>query len=249
VVATGPGAERFAIGDEVMGLTAGGGGHAELAVLHESAALPKPSQMGWAQAGGFTEVFATAHDALFTQCNLAPGERLLVSGGAGGVGIAAVQLGVAAGAHVVASVRDPARRDAVAAFGAEVIAPDRLAGHAPYDVVLEMFPRDNLADDIRALAMGGRIHIVSPMGGADVEIHLPDLMARCASIHASGLKNRGRKAIGEVVDHLGRQVGGWLESGAVSVPIQATWPLDEAASAYKQFSAGGKLGKIVLTMG
>src|SRR3954466_10835874 len=103
VVALGPGATRFKEGDRVMAIV-GGGGQAELAVLHERAAMPVPDALDWPQAGGTPEVFPTAHDALFTQAGLDPGERLLVHGAAGGVGTAAVQLGREAGAHVTATV-------------------------------------------------------------------------------------------------------------------------------------------------
>src|SRR2546427_9313022 len=104
VVAVGPEARRFGPGDRVMSLV-GGGAQAELAVVHERVALPVPDGIGWAEAGGFPEAFTTAHDALFTQCDLEMGERLLVHGAAGGVGTAAVQLGAAAGARVTATVR------------------------------------------------------------------------------------------------------------------------------------------------
>src|SRR5512132_3447949 len=92
VGALGPGARRFAMGDRVMAVV-GGGGHAELAVVHERAAMPVPDPLDWPAAGGLPEVFTTAHDALFTQARLRTGERLPVHGGAGGVGTAAVQLG------------------------------------------------------------------------------------------------------------------------------------------------------------
>src|SRR5437764_10634169 len=98
VVARGPDAARFSEGDRVMAVV-GGGGQAELAVVHERAALPVPDAMDWPAAGGFPEVFTTAHDAIFTQAGLEAGERLLVHGAAGGVGSAAVQLGRAAGAR------------------------------------------------------------------------------------------------------------------------------------------------------
>src|ERR687886_1252393 len=84
VVARGPGADRFAEGDRVMAIV-GGGGQAELAIVHERAAMPVPDALDWPQAGGFPEVFTTAHDAIFTQAELEPGEHLLVHGGAGGV--------------------------------------------------------------------------------------------------------------------------------------------------------------------
>ena len=75
----------------------GGGGQAELAVLHERAAMPVPEGVDWPAAGGLAEVFVTAHDAVFTQAGLRPGERLLVHGAAGGVGTAAIQMARAAG--------------------------------------------------------------------------------------------------------------------------------------------------------
>src|SRR5439155_5348324 len=104
VAATGPGAERFAEGDRVMAIV-GGGGQAELALVHERAAMPVPDALDWPAAGGTPEVFVTAHDALFTQASLESGEHLLVHGGAGGVGTAAIQLGRGAGARVTATVR------------------------------------------------------------------------------------------------------------------------------------------------
>src|SRR3954468_10078737 len=91
VVGLGPDASRFEKGDRVMAIV-GGGGQGELAVLHERAAMPGPEGLGWAEAGGVPEVFTTAHDAIFGQAGLQPGERLLVHGAAGGVGTAAVQL-------------------------------------------------------------------------------------------------------------------------------------------------------------
>src|SRR3954467_7200194 len=105
VAALGRGAERFSEGDRVMGI-AGGGGQAELAVVHERQLMPVPGSLAWPQAGGTPEVFTTAHDAIFTQCGLRAGERLLVHGAAGGVGTAAVQLLLAAGDPLTPSGRN-----------------------------------------------------------------------------------------------------------------------------------------------
>ena len=85
VVQLGPGATRFAVGDRVMGIV-GGGGQAELCTVHERILMPVPERLSWTEAGGTPEVFTTAHDAVFTQGQLVAGERLLVHGGAGGVG-------------------------------------------------------------------------------------------------------------------------------------------------------------------
>src|ERR1700689_2033205 len=119
---TGPNAFRFKPGDRVMGIV-GGGGQAELAVVHERQLMPVPSGLDITHAGGVPEVFTTAQDAIFTQAELKPGERLLVHGGAGGVGTAAIQLGHTAGAEVFATVRNEDVRDEVAKLGATVLAP------------------------------------------------------------------------------------------------------------------------------
>src|SRR3954469_15538707 len=144
IVGRGRHAERFAEGDRVMGIV-GGGGQAELAVVHERQLMPVPDALDRRAAGGFAEVFTTAEDALFAQAKLRPGERLLVHGAAGGVGTAAVQLGAAAGAVVTATVRSPAARDSVAALGAhEVLDPEGFEEHGPFDVVLELVGAPNL---------------------------------------------------------------------------------------------------------
>src|SRR5665213_662352 len=146
-----PGAERFAVGDRVMAIV-GGGGQAELATVHERQLMPVPVALDWPEAGGVPEVFTTAHDALFAQAELRPGERLLVHGGAGGVGTAAIQLARAAGARVTATVRREELREQVAALGAEVIAPEGFAEHGPFDVVLELVGAPNLPENLAALA-------------------------------------------------------------------------------------------------
>src|SRR5271165_3118626 len=123
VVGVGRQVTAFAPGDRVMAVV-GGGAQATRAVVDEAHALAVPDDLPWPEAGGFPEVFWTAYDALITQAGLRVGERVLVSGAAGGVGTAGVQLAAATGAVVVATVRDPARWAAVAALGAdEVVAP------------------------------------------------------------------------------------------------------------------------------
>jgi NADPH:quinone reductase-like Zn-dependent oxidoreductase len=113
VAAIGPGVERFEEGDRVMAIV-GGGAQAELAVVHERVLMPVPEGLDWAEAGGLPEVFTTAHDAVFAQAGLLAGEHLLVHGGAGGVGTAAIQLARAAGARATATVRSEQLREQVA---------------------------------------------------------------------------------------------------------------------------------------
>src|SRR3984885_11373899 len=149
VIERGPGADRFEVGDRVMGIVAGGG-QAELAVVHERILMPVPDNLDWPAAGGVPEVFTTAHDGVFTQAGLKLGERLLVHGGAGGVGTAAVQLGRAAGGRVTATVRNPDHREKVAELGAIAIEPEGFAETGPYDVILELVGAPNLPGDLEA---------------------------------------------------------------------------------------------------
>jgi putative PIG3 family NAD(P)H quinone oxidoreductase len=247
VAACGPGAERFKTGDRVMGIVAGGG-QAELAVVHERVLMPIPDGLDWALAGGTPEVFTTAQDAIFTQAGLRPGERLLVHGGAGGVGTAAIQLGRAVGARVTATVRNPGARDQVAEFGAEVIAPEGFSEHGPFDVILELVGAPNLADNLKALGTGGRITVIGIGAGAKGELNLGLLMAKRGRIHGSTLRARPLEEKAMSARAMERSVLPLLAAGAVKVPIAATYPLDQAEAAYDRFAAGGKLGKIVLEL-
>ena len=247
VVGLGPDAERFAAGDRVMAVV-GGGGQAELAVLHERAAMPIPDAVDWQRAGGLAEVFVTAHDALFTQAALRPGEHLLVHGGAGGVGTAAIQLGRAAGARVTATVRNEALRPEVAKLGAETIDPEGFERHGPFDVVLELIGAPNMAANLKALATGGRIVVIGVGAGFKAEVNLLAVMGKRATIGGSTLRARPLEQKAIAMRRVEIEVLPLFESGALAVPVAATFPLAEAEAAYDRFTAGGKLGKVVLTV-
>src|SRR5436309_5394767 len=171
VAAIGDGVTEFAEGDRVMAIV-GGGAQAELAVVHERMAMRIPEAVPFPEAGGFPEVFLTAHDALFTQGRVTIGDRVLIHGAAGGVGTAAVQLAAAAGAHVTASVRNERLRDDVARLGAgDVVAHDDFADRDPFDVILELVGAGNMAANLRALNRLRRIVVIGVAGaGANAEV-------------------------------------------------------------------------------
>jgi NADPH:quinone reductase-like Zn-dependent oxidoreductase len=237
VVAVGPHAFRFAVGDRVMALL-GGGGHAELAVVHERHVLPVPDGVDWPAAGGFMEVFCTAHDALFGQAGLQPGERLLVNGASGGVGVAGVQLGLTAGARVTGTARTNA--DRVAALGADT-EPD-----GDYDVILELVGGDNLRTNLERLATGGRVAVIGTGAGNRADVSFGLLMQKRGRIHGSTLRARALEEKALVVQRVGRHVLPLLAAGRIAVPVERTFPLAEAQAAYDAFAAGGKFGKLVL---
>jgi NADPH:quinone reductase-like Zn-dependent oxidoreductase len=245
VEAVGPGVTRFDLGDRVMAVV-GGGGQAELLVVHESVALAVPDTLDAAAAGGFPEAFTTAHDALFTQAELALGEHLCVHAAAGGVGSAAVQLAVAAGARVTATVRNHDMWSRVAELGATVVDPDGFGEHGPFDVVLELIGAPNLAADVAALAIGGRITVIGVGAGAKAELNLLALMAVRGRLHGSTLRARPLEGKAAAAQAVARHVLPLVADGRVQVPVAATYPMSAAADAYEHFGAGNKFGKIVL---
>lgn len=248
VAGVGPHAARFSPGDRVMAI-ASGAGQAELAVLHERQLMPVPDRLGWPEAGGFPEVFMTAYDAIFGQGGLQAGETLLVHGAAGGVGTAAVQLGATAGARVVATVRNPDSRDPVAALGADlVIAPESFGEHGPFDVILELVGAVNLAENVNSLATRGRIVAIGMGAGASAELNLGVLMHKRGQISASTLRSRPLEEKAVLARQVEKHVLPLVEAGRIRIPVAATFPLDDVAAAYDLFKAGGKIGKIVLTM-
>jgi NADPH2:quinone reductase len=247
VAALGPDAQRFDIGDRVMAIV-GGGAQAELCLVHERQLMPVPQALDWPAAGGLPEVFATAHDAVFTQGELRSGEHLLVHGGAGGVGTAAIQLANAAGARVTATVRNEQLRAQVAELGAEAIAPDGFAEHGPFDVILELVGAPNMPENLQALAIGGRIAVIGVGAGNKSELNLLALMGKRARIHGSTLRARPleeKALVARLVEH---EVLPLFDSGRLSVPVAETFPLQDALAAYDRFAGGGKLGKIVITI-
>ena len=134
------------------------------------------------------EAYATAHDALFTQAELAPGERLLVNGAAGGVGTAAVQLGLAVGADVTGTARSNVER--VRELGAST------EPEGEYDVILELVGGSALAEDVRRLAPRGRLAVIGTGAGRSAEIDFGPLMGKRGRIHGSTLRSRSRRRQG-----------------------------------------------------
>lgn len=247
VVALGPSAGRFSLGQRVMGVV-GGGAQAELLAVHERLLMPVPESLTWEQAGGFAEVFVTAHDALVNQAGVRPGERVLITGAAGGVGMAGVQIAAAAGAEVIASVRNPDNRELVVGLGAaKAVDPADAEANGPYDVILEIVGGTNFESDLRSLNPWGRIVIIGVSGGGiEAKLDLTMLAFKRATVRGSTLRSRTLEEKATAARAIEREVLPFVASGKITVPIAQTYPLDEAKSAYDEFLGRGKFGKIVL---
>jgi NADPH:quinone reductase-like Zn-dependent oxidoreductase len=226
-------------GRRVMALLPGGG-HAEFVAVHHTHVMRVPESVGWPQAGGFVEAFATAHDALFTQAQLRDGERLLVNGAAGGVGVAAVQLGIRAGAQVTGTVRH--HREEIEALGADA------AASGEYDVILELVGGQNLSDNLERLAPKGRIAVIGTGAGRIAEVNFGLLMRTRGRIHGSMLRARTTVEKEDVIRRLEGNALPLLAQGLLTVPVEEIFPLDEGLEAYDRFAAGGKFGKLVLSV-
>lgn len=255
VIARGPGAERFALGDRVLGIV-GGGGLADRVVAHESALAPVPGALDERGAAAVPEVHVTAHDALVTRGGMVAGAVVVVRGATGGVGSAAVQQARALGARVIGVVRDDAASGFVAELGgvpatATTLADEvaRLSDGRGADVVLELVGGDAVAQDVRLLTLGGRVVVVGVGAGARAELPLLELMARRASVHGTVLRARDRADKAAAVAAFAGDVLPLLADGRVRPVIERVLPLARAAEAIALLATPGRRGKVLLDLG
>ncbi len=249
VVAVGDGVDASWVGRPVAALT-GGGAQATHCVVPAEHLLRVPEGVDLVEAGGFPEAFCTAHDALVTQGALAAGERLLVTGAAGGVGCAAVQIGRALGATVVALTRDRRHDEALRALGAdETVVVDDLPTTEPVDVVLELVGAATLPAVLRRVRPHGRVVVVGVGSGARVELDLLAVMGSRLTLTGSTLRGRTRAEKADVVARVARDLGPRWRDGTVRVPVAEVVDARDGSRAYDDFARPGRLGKIVLTLG
>jgi putative PIG3 family NAD(P)H quinone oxidoreductase len=240
------------LGDRVFGLV-GGGGLADRVLVHERCVTRVPDTLDEQGAAAVVEAFVTAHDAAFTQAGLRPGETLLVHGASGGVGTAAVQLGVAVGAHVLATVRSDAAHRLVSDLGATAL-PDvsfadgvlEATGGMGADVVLELVGAVHFPGNLDALRRGGRIVIVSVAGGSEIQLPLRTLMVKRASLRGTVLRSRPLEEKASAIRAFEREVVPGLASGRLRPLIDSVYPASEATAAFDRLASRGKSGKVLL---
>jgi NADPH:quinone reductase len=244
----GSGARRFGAGARVFGLV-GGGGLADRVVVHERHVAPVPEAMDDEIAAATPEAFLTAHDAIRTRGRLTMGETLLVHGANGGVGSAAVQIGVACGARVYGSVRSEAAAQLVRDLGAEPVADDDFASRLSADVILELVGAPHFPANLEALAPRGRIVIVGVGAGATTELSLLAMMQKRAELHGTVLRARSIEDKGAVLRAFERELLPGLAAGRMRALVDSVYPAAQAREAFDRLAGPGKAGKVLLDFG
>ncbi len=257
VEAVGEAVELWKEGDRVMGLV-GGGGYAERVVVPEREAIRVPDRLSFEEAAAVPEVFITAHDALFTQLQLSPGETVLIHAVGSGVGTAALQLAKAVGATVVGTSRsgwklerakeleldlgiDSSRQDVVA----EVRAATREAG---VEAVLDLVGAPLLSANLECLAVRGRLIVVGVSGGRSAELDLGLVLRKRLRIIGTSLRMRPLEEKITAARNFEAQIGPLLESGRVRPIVDRVYPLEEVAAAHRRMEANANFGKLVLKL-
>lgn len=250
VEAAGPGAAAFKPGDRVYVYGAVGGVYAEKAVVEISRAFPLPKSLSFEQGAALGVPYGTAHRALFHRAGAKKGETVLIHGASGGVGVAAVQLALAAGLTVIGTGGGPEGAAFVGSLGAHLALDHRAAGYQDKileltggkgaDVIVEMLANVNLPADLALAAPGGRIVVVGSRG--PVEIDPRAAMTKDVSIHGMSLWNMSDADRAKVHAALAEGLAG----GALKPAIGARFPLADAPKAHEAVLASGARGKIVL---
>jgi NADPH2:quinone reductase len=252
VEAVGSGVGHVKPGDRIFG-RALGGGYAEKTCLAASEAIPLPSNLSFEDGAAIPIPFYTAYHALHGKAALKSGEKVLVSAGGGGVGVAAIQIAKIAGAQVITTVGSQEKAQRTRTLGADVAVNYReqdfvaevqkFTDGKGVDVIIENVAADNFAKDFAALAMRGRIVLIGTGTGksADATFGVFGALMKDATIYGMSLVNAG-SAIPEIATAL----TGLFSTGKLKAVVSKSYPLREAPEALADLVAGRVFGKLVL---
>jgi putative PIG3 family NAD(P)H quinone oxidoreductase len=255
VSAVGSRVTGWEIGQEACALLSGGG-YAEKVAVPAGHVLPVPRGVDLVTAAGLPEVMCTVWSNVFMTAGLRPGEVLLVHGGAGGVGTAAVQLGRVVGATVAVTAGTPEKLDLCRSLGASVLvnyneddfvtavlqATDRHGA----DVVLDTMGAAYLARNVSVLAANGRLVVIGLQGGREASLDLSALMAKRAALIATTLRARPAEEKATIVAAVREHVWPLLESGEIRPVVDRIVPMSAVAEAHRIVGAGEHMGKVLL---
>ena len=253
VEALGPDTDGPAPGTRVA-VFAGQGGLADAGVFPVTRMIPIPDAMPFDQAAGFLVAYGTSHLALTHRARLQPGERLLVLGAAGGVGLTAVEIGAMIGAEVIASARGAEKLALAKAAGAthlidsetqDIRAAVKALGGA--DVVYDAVGGDQFKAAMRATNPGGRL---IPIGFASGEVpQIPANILLVKNLSVIGLYWGGYMGFApQILTESLEQLFALYEAGGLHPHIGASFPLEQAGEAMALLKSRRSAGKVVVTM-
>ncbi len=255
VAAAGPEA-GWAVGDRVCAL-ANGGGYAEYCVAPGGQCLPWPDGYDAVRAAALPETYFTVWANLFGHGRLAPGESALVHGGTSGIGVTALQLAHEFGSRVYATAGSREKTDACVRFGADAAINYKVADFAAsikeftagagVNVVLDMVGAQYFAQNLRCLAMDGRLVIIAFLGGSKLEgADLTSIMTRRLTVTGSTMRPRTAEQKAEIAAALRERVWPVLSAGRCGPVIHETFPLEQVAEAHRLMESSAHIGKIML---
>jgi len=254
VAEVGPGVTPWQVGDLAMTLL-GGGGYAESVAVDARHLLPVPARLSLSAAAAVPEAYLTAYSNLVRLAGLRAGDRVLIHGGSGGVGAAAIQLARLRGAQVWTTAGGPERCARCLDLGAHVAVDHRdasvdfatrLQDEGGADVILDVMGAKLLDRNLRALAPGGRLVVIGLQGGRKAEIDLLRLLSARLSLLGSTLRGLDAGSKAELVAGFREEVWPALASGSLVPVIDRVLPLPEAAAAHAALASGEVFGKVVL---
>ncbi len=254
IVAVGPGVTAFAPGDKVVaGLRTGG--MAEGANTAAAGCRAMPEAMSYEEAAGYTTAYLTAYVSLVRRGHLAAGETLLVHGAAGGVGMAAVDLGKQMGATVIATASSQEKLDVLADRGADHVInvadgfKDRvkeLTGGRGADVIYDPVGGDVFDESVRCIAWGGRLLVIGFASGRipDISVNMP--LIKGFSVVGVRAGEYGRRDPEKGAENIAA-IDAMAAKGTIRPYVYASFPLDQAAEAMCQLRDRRVIGKVVVT--
>lgn len=255
IVAMGRAVKSVKSGEMVCALT-NGGGYAEYCVAPSPQCMPWPKNYNAIQAAALPETYFTVWANLFQIGRLTKGESVLVHGGAGGIGITAIQLSREFGCRVFVTEGSKEKCDACVKLGAEAAinyrekdfmeALQELVGDKGIDVVLDIIGSPNTQRNLGCLAMDGRLVQISVMQGSKVEIDLMQVMSHRLVITGSMMRPRTTAEKGQIASELYKSVWPVLDEGRCGQVIHKVLPLAKAGEAHRLMETSMHIGKIML---
>ena len=243
-------------GDRVMAIT-GGGAMATHIVMHERELVRVPDGMSLSDAAALPEVFMTAYDAMVTQGKLAMGETVLIHAVGSGVGTAALQLANALGATPIGTTRKAQKLERARALGLThgIVASDgafaeqvkTLTAGTLAHVVLDTVGGKYLAENLKAVALGGTIVTIGLLGGAKAELALGLLVQKRAILRGSVLRARPLEEKIALARAFERAVMPLFARGVLKPVVEDVMPMQEIGKAHERLESDDTFGKLVMT--